>query len=92
MLIQHGCLSDDDVAALAKKICQSFEYCYKSTNGTLGVQSTIFPRWVATDFYASRNKYKRELEWCEGVENMTAPESRFDVRVAKFGDMAEFQI
>jgi hypothetical protein len=91
-LDNHTCPSTDQITTLAKKICQSFEYCYKSTNGTLGAQSTIFPRWVATEFYASQPDYHRELAWCEQVENMTAPGSRFDVRVAKFGDMGEFRV
>jgi hypothetical protein len=101
---QHGSRSDveflhevsfpstDDIVALAKKICQSFEYCYKGNNGTLGVQSTVFPRWVATEFYASRQKYHRELMWCNEVKNMTAEGARFDVTVAKFGEITEFRI
>ena len=84
--------STNHIAALARKICQSFEYCYQSTNGTLGVQSTVFPRWVATEFYASRPKYHRELKWCDEVQNMTAEGARFDVRVVKFGEMGDYRI
>jgi hypothetical protein len=84
--------STNHIAALARKICRSFEYCYQSTNGTLGVQSTVFPRWVATEFYASRPKYHRELKWCDEVQNMTAEGARFDVRVVKFGEMGDYRI
>ena len=77
------------IASLAKKICQSFEYCYKGTNGTFGIQSTVFPRWVATEFYALNLEYHREWAWCQQVDNMTAPGSRFDFRVMKFRSRVE---
>ncbi|PMD12332.1 hypothetical protein NA56DRAFT_756693 [Hyaloscypha hepaticicola] len=80
----HSISSTVHIASLANKICQSFEYCYKGTNGTFGIQSTVFPRWVATDFYASIPEYHREWAWCQEVDNLTAPGSRFDLRVMKF--------
>lgn len=86
----HNYPSNTTIAALANKICQSFEYCYHSTNGTLGLQSTIFTRWVAQDFYASQPDCHRELAWCEEVDNMTAPDSRFDLQVMKLGNCSEF--
>lgn len=88
----HNCPSNATISALANKICQSFEYCYRSTNGTLGVQSTIIPRWVAHDFYASHPEYERELAWCDEVDNMTALDSRFDLQVMKFGNCSEFAV
>jgi hypothetical protein len=77
--------SDNDIALLANNICQSIEYCYLKRSGTLGVQSTIFPLWVAQDFYASRPDRGRELSWCSEVRNMIGPNSRYDVEVMTFG-------
>jgi hypothetical protein len=34
----HSIPSTVHIASLARKICQSFEYCYKGTNGTFGIQ------------------------------------------------------
>lgn len=71
------------IAALARNICQSVEYCYRSKNGTLGLQSTVFSLWVAREFFASQPNMRRELEWCAGIGNMTGPDSRFDLQVMK---------
>jgi hypothetical protein len=88
----HSIPSTVHIASLTKKICQSFEYCYKGTNGTFGIQSTVFPRWVATEFYASNPEYHREWAWCQEIDNMTAPGSRFDLRVMKFESRVECKI
>jgi hypothetical protein len=85
----HSIPSTVHIASIAKKICQSFEYCYKDTNGTFGIQFTVFPRWMAAEFYASNPEYHREWAWCQGVDNMTAPGSRFDLRVMKFRSRVE---
>lgn len=88
----HSIPSTVHIASLAGKICQFFEYCYKGTNGTFGIQSTVFPRWVATEFYASDPNYHCEWAWCEEVDNMTAPGSRFDLPVMKFRSLVEYEI
>jgi hypothetical protein len=85
-----NCPSTNHIAPLAGKICQSFGYCYKSTSGTLGVQYTLFPRWVVQEFYASRPEYYRQLAWCEEIHNMTTPGSRFDLGVTRIGNLNEF--
>jgi hypothetical protein len=85
----HSIPSTVHIASLAKKICQSIEYCYKGTNGTFGIQSTVFPRWVATEFYASNPEYHREWAWCRQVDNMTALGSRFDLQIMKFESRVE---
>jgi hypothetical protein len=77
--------STDGISLLAKNVCQSFEYCYRSENGTLGLQSTVFPLWVAQNFYESQSDRDRELAWCSGLGNTTAPGSRFDLQVMKMG-------
>ena len=77
----HAWPSNDSIAVLARNICQSFEYCYRSKSGTLGPQSTVFPLWVAQDFYASQSDRRRELAWCAEIGNMTGPDSRFDLHV-----------
>ena len=79
--LDHNCPSTSRVADLAKNICQSLEYCYRRKNGMLGLQSTVFPRWVAHEFYSSQPDCLRELIWCSEVGNMTAPDSRFDLHV-----------
>jgi hypothetical protein len=75
--------SIDQIALLANNICQSFEFCYRSENGTLGLQSTAFPLWVAQSFYESQSDRDREREWCSNLGNMTAPDSRFDLYIKR---------
>jgi len=82
--LDDSCLSDQRIAGLAKNICQSFEYCYHTKNGTLGLQSTVFPLWVAQDFYVSQSDKRRQAAWCSEIGSMTAPDSRFDLHVMKF--------
>jgi hypothetical protein len=77
--------SNNDIALLAKNICQSMEYCYLTKSGTLGLQSTIFPLWVAQEFYASQPDRGREMSWCSEVHNMTRTDSRYGVKVMRFG-------
>jgi hypothetical protein len=85
---EHNCPSNDRIALLANNISQSFEYCYRSKNGTLGPLLTIFPLWVAQSFYMSQSDRGRELAWCSELGNATAPGSRFDLHVMKFsGDV-----
>jgi hypothetical protein len=88
----YNCPSNTTISPLANKICQSFEFCYHSSNGTLGVQSTVFPRWVAHKFYASDPEYGRKFAWCEEIHKMTAPDSRFDLKIMKLGNCAEFAV
>lgn len=73
----------ESTARFAANICQSVEYCYRSENGTLGLQSTVFPIWAAKDFYASQPSLHREFQWCSEIGNMRAPDSRFDLKVMK---------
>jgi len=75
--------SNSRIAALARNLCHSLEYCYRSKNGTLGLQSTVFTQWVAQDFYSSQPDLWRELKWCTEIGNMTAPDSRFDLHIMK---------
>jgi hypothetical protein len=81
--LEHNCPSNDQISLLADNICQSFEYCYRAKNGTLGLQSTVFPLWVARNFYQSQSDKSRHLEWCSQLGNMTAPDSWFDLYVMK---------
>jgi hypothetical protein len=77
-------LSNKQIALLADNIAQSFEYCYHSNNGTLGPQSTVYSLWVAQSFYESQSDRERELAWCSGLRNTSAPDSRFDLDIMKF--------
>lgn len=81
---QYPAISKDTIAKISQNICQSIEHCYNRKNGTLGVQSTVFPLWFVEDWYASQPDRWRELAWCEGVGGMTAKDSRFDLRVTRF--------
>ena len=78
----------ESMSLLAANICQSVEYCYRSSNGTLGIQSTIFTIWAAESFYASQPALTRERKWCSEIGNMMAPNSRFDMTVMKFKNEA----
>jgi hypothetical protein len=73
----------ENIVCFAANICQSIEYCYSSENGTLGLQSTVFPIWAAQDFYASQPALHRQFQWCSEIGNMIAPNSRFDLKVMK---------
>jgi hypothetical protein len=73
----------ESMGLFAANICQSVEYCYHSKNGSLGLQSTVFPIWAAQEFYASQPALSREWQWCSEIGNMTAPDSRFDLKVMK---------
>jgi hypothetical protein len=77
------CPSNDQIAVLANNISQSFEYCYRTKHGTLGLQTTVFPLWVVRNFYESQSDRSRELVWCSELGNMSAPDSRFDLHVMK---------
>jgi hypothetical protein len=79
----HSCsFSNDRIVLLANNICQSLEYCYRSTNGTHGVQLAMFPVQVAQSFYESQSDRGRELAWFSQLGNTTAPDSRFDLHLA----------
>ena len=80
---EHSCPSNDLIVLLANNICQSLEYCYRTTNGTHGPQLTSFPLWVAQNFYESQSDRGRELAWCSELGNTTAPNSRFDLYFIK---------
>jgi hypothetical protein len=77
----HICPSNDRISELAKNICQSLEYCSQTKNGTLGLQSRAFPRWVVHGFYSSQPDRTRELLWCSELDNMTAPDSLFNLHI-----------
>jgi hypothetical protein len=74
-----SCPSKELITHLANNIVQSLEYCYRTKNGTLGHQITIFPLWVARSFYESQSDRSRELAWCSALGNTTAPDARFDL-------------
>jgi hypothetical protein len=78
--------SNEQISLLADNVSRSFEYCYRTKSGTHGLQSTIFPRWVAQSFYESQPNKGREVAWCSGLGSMTAPDSRFDLYVMKIGE------
>jgi hypothetical protein len=87
--VEHNFPSDDRIALLANNISQSLEYCYRTKNGTLGPQVSIFPLLVAQSFYKSQPDRDRQLAWCSELGNMTAPDSRFDLYVIKFSEDGE---
>lgn len=72
------------IASIAKMLCQSIEYCYQRKNGTVGVQSTVFPRWAAREFFGLHPKYQQELAWTEQCGDMECPDSLFHVKVLGF--------
>lgn len=82
----HSDPSNEQISLLANNISQSFEYCYHTKSGTHGLQSTIFPRWVAQSFYESQPDKGQELAWCSELGNMTAPDSQFHLFVMKLGE------
>ena len=83
VFLKQNCPSDDQIAVLANNISQSLEYCYHTRNGTLGLQTTIFPFWVSRNFYESQSDRSRELAWCSALGNISAPDSQFDLHVMR---------
>jgi hypothetical protein len=75
----------DEADKLARYLCQSFEYCYRIENGTVGPQMTCYARWILKSHF-ERFHYERELAWCLNIKNMKGPDFRTGIELMEFHD------
>ncbi|UNI25005.1 hypothetical protein JDV02_010715 [Purpureocillium takamizusanense] len=69
---------------LARKLCQSLEYCFGIENGTFGPQGTCSTQWALQDYFRHRG-LRRECEWCENIKDMKGPASRCGIDLMRLG-------
>jgi hypothetical protein len=72
-----------DADHIARMLCQSVEYCYRSENGTFGPQITCNAQATLLGYFAGRGM-KRELEWCRAIKYMTGPGTSFGIDLMQF--------
>lgn len=72
-----------DADRIARMLCQSVEYCYRSENGTFGPQITCNAQATLLGYFAGRGM-KRELEWCRGIKYMKGPGTSFGIDLMQF--------
>ncbi|KAJ6437388.1 ebs-bah-phd domain-containing protein [Purpureocillium lavendulum] len=89
--LSHGSTSGSDPVptqadadALARRLCQSVEFCYGIENGTFGPQGTCSTQWALLNYFRRRG-LRRELEWCENIKNMRGPASSCGIDLMRFG-------
>jgi len=79
--------SDSNIQANSEKIarllCQSIEFCYRSENGTFGPQITCYSQATLLRYFAHRG-LERELEWCRNIPNMKCPGASFEIDLMQF--------
>ena len=70
---------------LARYLCQSFEYCHRIENGTVGPQMTCYAQWILKSYF-ERFHYERELAWCLNIKNMKGPGFFTGIELMEFHD------
>ncbi|KAL5603544.1 hypothetical protein FOVSG1_006294 [Fusarium oxysporum f. sp. vasinfectum] len=76
-------ISMADIDKLARMLCQSIEFSYRSENGTFGPQMTCYTQSVLLRYF-SRRELDRELKWCIAIKDMRAPGTNFDVDMRQY--------
>ncbi|KAF1832296.1 hypothetical protein BDW02DRAFT_571215 [Decorospora gaudefroyi] len=69
---------------LARFLCQSVEYCFRSEMGTLGAQITCLPLWAMGNYFRQAG-LQRELQWCKKIKDMKGPSMRQRVNLMLLG-------
>jgi hypothetical protein len=69
---------------LARFLCQSIEYSFRSEMGTLGAQTTCHPQWALRSYFHQVG-LERELEWCRCIKGMHGPGFRHGFTLMLFG-------
>ncbi|KAF5664980.1 hypothetical protein FHETE_6840 [Fusarium heterosporum] len=67
-----------DADRLARLLCQTIEYCYRSENGTFGPQMTCYMQATLLRYFAHCG-LTRELEWCRAISKMECPGTSFGI-------------
>ncbi|KAF5642522.1 uncharacterized protein FTJAE_3679 [Fusarium tjaetaba] len=80
---QKGSPTQADADYIARMMCQSIEYCYRSENGTFGPQITCNAQTTLLGYFAGRGM-KRELEWCRAIKYMKGPGTSFGIDLMQF--------
>ncbi|KAF5987900.1 hypothetical protein FCOIX_792 [Fusarium coicis] len=80
---QKGSPTHADADYIARMMCQSIEYCYRSENGTFGPQITCNAQTTLLGYFAFRGM-KRELEWCRAIKYMKGPGTSFGIDLMQF--------
>jgi hypothetical protein len=73
--------SDGD--KIARLLCQSMEYCYRTENGTFGAQITCYAQATLLKYF-SHCGLSRELDWCRAISGMTGPGAKFGIGLMQF--------
>ena len=73
-----------DADMLARMLCQSIEFCYRTENGTFGPQSTCSTQWALRRYFGGRGLV-RELEWCRAIKDIKRPGSKCGIDLMQFG-------
>jgi hypothetical protein len=73
----------EEADKLARKLCQSIEYCYKMENGIIGPQMTCYAQWVMGSYFRKFH-YEREVAWCLNIKNMRGPGFRHGIELMAF--------
>jgi hypothetical protein len=72
-----------DAKELARLLCQSIEFCYRTENGTFGPQITCYAQATLLRYF-ERCGLSRELAWCRAIPRMTGPGSNFGIDLMQF--------
>ncbi|EGU75214.1 hypothetical protein FOXB_14260 [Fusarium oxysporum f. sp. conglutinans Fo5176] len=80
---EQGSPNQADADHIARMLCQSVEYCYRSENGTFGPQITCNAQATLLGYFAGRGM-KRELEWCRAIKYMKGPGTSFGIDLMQF--------
>ncbi|KAH7179009.1 uncharacterized protein B0J16DRAFT_416754 [Fusarium flagelliforme] len=72
-----------DSEKIARLLCQSIEFCYRTENGTFGPQITCYSQATLLKYFAHRG-LERELEWYRNIPNMKCPGASFEIDLMQF--------
>jgi hypothetical protein len=81
--MNSGNMIQSDSQKIARLLCQSIEFCYRSENGTFGPQITCYSQATLLKYFAHRG-LERELEWCRNIPNMKCPGASFAIDLMQF--------
>ncbi|KAF9774570.1 hypothetical protein IL306_007402 [Fusarium sp. DS 682] len=85
---QNDSPNQADADQIARMLCQSVEYCYRSENGTFGPQITCYGQTTLLGYFAGR-RMKRELEWVRAIKYMKGPGTSFGIDLMQFKPLPE---
>ena len=75
----------EEAEKLARYLCQSIEYCYKSANGTVGPQLTCYAQWILKQYFRQQG-CERELAWCVNIKGIRGAGFHSGLELMCFGE------